>query len=131
MGIHEDNRYKSESQKTALRSVDILGLGTGPELQKKLKYAEDVSSGTIFGRELVNSPANVVTPVVLEQEASKIASAYSDVLTAKILMNAAQCKELKMGSYLAVAAASANLPHFIHLCYKPPSRPVNAKLALV
>lgn len=62
LGIHEDNRYKSESKKTALRSVDILGLGTGPELDKKLKYAEDVSSGIIFGRELVNSPANVLTP---------------------------------------------------------------------
>ena len=34
----------------------------GPELEKKLKYAGDVSSGIIFGRELVNSPANVLTP---------------------------------------------------------------------
>lgn len=62
LGIHEDNRYKSESKKTALKSVDVLGLGTGPELDKKLKYAEEVSSGIIFGRELVNSPANVLTP---------------------------------------------------------------------
>ncbi|KAI9119006.1 hypothetical protein K1719_009681 [Acacia pycnantha] len=98
--------YKSESQKTALRSVDILGLGAGLDLQKKLK-----------GR-------------VLAQEASETASEYSDVLREKIL-NAEQCKELKMGPYLAVAAASANLPHFIHLCYKPASGPVNAKLALV
>lgn len=36
-----------------------------------------------------------------------------------------------MGSYLAVAAASSNPPHFIHLCYKPPGGPVKAKLALV
>jgi leucyl aminopeptidase len=36
-----------------------------------------------------------------------------------------------MGSYLGVAAASANPPHFIHLCYKPSSGPVKAKLALV
>ena len=67
---------------------------------------------------------------VLAEEASKIASTYSDVLTAKIL-SAEECKDLKMGSYLAVAAASANPPHFIHLCYKPPSGPVNTKLALV
>ena len=62
MGIHEDNRYRSESKKQTLKSVEILGLGSGPELEKKLKYAEDVSSGIIFGRELVNSPANVLTP---------------------------------------------------------------------
>ncbi|XP_057428792.1 leucine aminopeptidase 1-like [Lotus japonicus] len=130
LGTFEDNRYKSESKKPALRSVDIIGLGSGPELEKKLKFAGDLASGVVFGRELVNSPANVLTPGVLAEEASKIASTYSDVFTAKIL-DAEQCKELKMGSYLAVAAASANPPHFIHLCYKPPSGPVNAKLALV
>ncbi|KAK8513566.1 hypothetical protein V6N12_052744 [Hibiscus sabdariffa] len=130
LGIHEDNRYKTESKKPQLKSVDILGLGTGPELEKKLKYAEDVSSAMIFGRELVNSPANVLTPAALAAEASKIASLYSDVLSANIL-TAEQCKELKMGSYLGVAAASANPPYFIHLCYKPPSGPIKAKLALV
>uniref|UniRef100_A0A2P2NYB2 Uncharacterized protein MANES_06G034100 n=1 Tax=Rhizophora mucronata TaxID=61149 RepID=A0A2P2NYB2_RHIMU len=130
LGISEDNRYKSESKKPVLKSVDILGLGTGPQLEKKLKYAEDVSSAIIFGRELVNSPANVLTPAVLAQEASKIASMHGDVLSATIL-DAEQCKELKMGSYLGVAAASANPPHFIHLCYKPLSGPVKAKLALV
>lgn len=55
---------------------------------------------------------------------------YSDVLSAKIL-SVKECEELKMGSYLGVAAASANLPHFIHLCYKPLSGPVTAKLGLV
>ncbi|KAG6739848.1 hypothetical protein POTOM_057463 [Populus tomentosa] len=130
LGTYEDNRYKSDSKKPVLKSVDILGFGTGPELEKKLKYAEDVSSAVIFGKELVNSPANVLTPAVLAEEATKIASMYSDVLSATIL-NAEQCKELKMGSYLGVAAASANPPHFIHLCYKPPSGPIKAKLALV
>ncbi|ESW10270.1 hypothetical protein PHAVU_009G195000 [Phaseolus vulgaris] len=130
LGTFEDNRYRSESKKSALKSVDIIGLGSGPELEKKLKFATDVSSGIIFGRELVNSPANVLTPGVLAEEASKIAATYSDVFTAKIL-DAEQCKELKMGSYLGVAAASANPPHFIHLCYKPPTGPVNVKLALV
>ncbi|KAG7945322.1 hypothetical protein I3843_15G145800 [Carya illinoinensis] len=130
LGLYEDNRYRSESKKPALKSVDILGLGAGPDLAKKLKQAEDVSSAVIFGRELVNSPANVLTPAVLAEEASKIASLYGDVFSATIL-NAEQCKELKMGSYLGVAAASANPPHFIHLRYTPPSGPAKVKLALV
>ncbi|KAF5205420.1 Leucine aminopeptidase 2 protein, partial [Thalictrum thalictroides] len=130
LGLYEDNRFKSESKKPLLKSLDILGLGNGPELEKKLKYVSDVCSGVIFGKELVNAPPNVLTPGVLAEEASKIASMYSDVLTSTIL-DAEQCKELKMGSYLGVAAASSNPPHFIHLCYKPSSGPVNAKLALV
>ncbi|XP_031121335.1 leucine aminopeptidase 2, chloroplastic-like [Ipomoea triloba] len=130
LGIFEDNRFKSESKTPTLKSVEILGLGTGPEIEKKLKYAEDVCSGVIFGKELVNAPANVLTPGVLAEEAKNIASLYSDVLTATIL-DVEQCKELKMGSYLGVAAASANPPHFIHLCYKPTSGSVKTKLALV
>ncbi|CAN1166755.1 Leucine aminopeptidase 2, chloroplastic [Linum perenne] len=130
LGLYEDNRYKSESKKPVLKSVDLIGLGSGAEIEKKLKYAEDVSTGVIFGKELVNSPANVLTPVVLAEEAANIASTYSDVFTATIL-DAEKCTELKMGSYLGVAAASANPPRFIHLCYKPKSGPVKTKLALV
>ncbi|KAH0461379.1 hypothetical protein IEQ34_008954 [Dendrobium chrysotoxum] len=130
LGLHEDNRYKSESKKPYLKSVDIIGLGFGPELDNKLKYSNAVSSGIIFARELVNSPANVLTPAVLAEEASKVASVYNDVFTAKVL-DVEQCMELKMGSYLGVAAASSNPPHFIHLCYRPPSGDVKTKLAIV
>lgn len=62
LGIFEDKRYKSESKIPALKSVDIVGLGDEPSLEKKLMAAEYVSSAIIFGRELVNSPANVLTP---------------------------------------------------------------------
>ncbi|KAI7728524.1 hypothetical protein M8C21_001042 [Ambrosia artemisiifolia] len=130
LGTHEDNRFKSEAKKPFLKSVDFFGLGSGPELAKQFKYAEDVCSGVILGKELVNAPANVLTPEVLAEEAEKIAATYSDVFTAKIL-DTEQCKELKMGSYLGVAAASTNPPKFIHLCYKPPSGSVKTKLALV
>ncbi|KAJ0089801.1 hypothetical protein Patl1_14622 [Pistacia atlantica] len=130
LGTHEDARYKSESKISVLKSVDIIGLGTGPELEKKLKYAEDVSVAVILGRELVNSLANVPTPVALTEEASKIASMHSYVLSATIL-DEEKCKDLKMGSYLGVAAASANPPRFIHLCYKPPGGSAKVKLALV
>ncbi|KAL7600003.1 hypothetical protein Lser_V15G23818 [Lactuca serriola] len=130
LGTYEDNRFKSESKKSTLNSVDLFGLGSGPELEKKLKYTQEICSGVILGKELVNAPANVLTPGVLAEEAEKIAAAYSDVITAKIL-DTEQCKELKMGSYLGVAAASTNPPKFIHLCYKPPSGSIKTKLALV
>ena len=62
LGTYEDSRFKSESKKPTLTSVDILGLGTGPEIEKKLKFAESVSSAVIFGINLVNAPANILTP---------------------------------------------------------------------
>ncbi|KAL3535103.1 hypothetical protein ACH5RR_003564 [Cinchona calisaya] len=130
LGTYEDSRFKSESKSPTLKSVDILGFGNGPEIEKRLKFAESVSSAIIFGKNLVNAPANVLTPAVLAEEAKRIASLHSDVLTTTIL-DVEQCKELKMGSYLGVAAASANPPHFIHILYNPPGGSVKTKLALV
>lgn len=65
LGTFDDNRFKSEAKKPALKSIDIIGLGSGPGIEKKLKYAEDVCSGIILGKELVNAPANVLTPGLL------------------------------------------------------------------
>lgn len=79
---------------------------------------------------LCRSNGFCVVSAVLADEAVKVASSYSDVFTANIL-NEEQCRELKMGSYLAVAAASANPPFFIHLVYRPSSGDVKTKLALV
>jgi len=62
LGLHEDTRYKSEWKKVLLKQVDLIGLGSGPEVDQKLKHANNVSSGVILGRDLVNSPANVLTP---------------------------------------------------------------------
>ncbi|KAH0915536.1 hypothetical protein HID58_029982 [Brassica napus] len=93
LGLFEDGRYKSESKKPSLSFVDIIGFGTGPELEKKLKYAEDLCLLTKQQKWLLHN---------------------SDVFTANIL-NEEQCRELKMGSYLAVPAASADPPFFIHL----------------
>uniref|UniRef100_A0A0C9QPZ2 TSA: Wollemia nobilis Ref_Wollemi_Transcript_14257_2196 transcribed RNA sequence n=1 Tax=Wollemia nobilis TaxID=56998 RepID=A0A0C9QPZ2_9CONI len=130
LGIHEDNRFKSEAKQPILKSLDFLGLSSGPEFDQRFKYVQQVCSGVFLTRQLVNAPANVLTPSKLADEASAIAATYSDVFTAEIL-DVEQCMELKMGSYLGVAAASANPPKFIHLCYKPPTGDVKTKLAIV
>ncbi|CAI8602397.1 unnamed protein product [Vicia faba] len=86
LGTFEDTRYKTESKKSFLKSVDIIGLGTGPEVEKKLKYAGDVSSGVLLGRELVNSPPNVLTPEInaLKQAHSEEVSTLRDEFQDKI-----------------------------------------------
>lgn len=62
LGLHEDRRYKSDSKKVHLKQVDLIGFGSGQEMGRKLQYANHVSSAVIFAKELVNSPANVLTP---------------------------------------------------------------------
>ncbi|XP_015161785.1 leucine aminopeptidase, chloroplastic-like [Solanum tuberosum] len=68
---------------------------------------------------------------VLAEEAKKIVSTFSDVISVNIL-DAEQCKELKMGAYLSVAAATTeNPPYFIHLCFKTLTNEHKRKIALV
>ncbi|GKA44359.1 leucine aminopeptidase 1-like protein [Tanacetum coccineum] len=94
---------------------DLTGLGFGPELEKNLKHPE-VCTRVILAKEHVNATDNVVIHIVLAKEAEKIDVSYSDVMPARIL-DMEECVELKMCSYLGVAAASTNPPTFIHLCY--------------
>jgi leucyl aminopeptidase len=130
LGSFEDTRFRSEYKSSALEKVELIGLGVGKELQDQISRTVYQCAGVILARQLVNSPANVLTPSVLADEAENIAAAHDDVLLAKIL-DKEECEALKMGAYLGVAAASTNPPKFIHLRYTPPSGDVKTKLAVV
>nr|CAB3449826.1 unnamed protein product [Digitaria exilis] len=89
-----------------------------------------LASPSVIQEELKLNAAAAIASAALAEAAAKIASTYSDVFTATIL-DEEKCRELKMGTYLAVAAASANPPRFIHLCYRPTRGNVKRKLAIV
>ncbi|KAH7298642.1 hypothetical protein KP509_25G052500 [Ceratopteris richardii] len=130
LGTYEDSRFKSERKKVFLETLDLIGFGTGEELEKKLTKTQNLCLGIFFSRELVNAPANVLTPAKLAAEASQLCVGFEDVLSAQVF-DECKCRELKMGAYLGVAAASSNPPRFIHLQYKPPKGTANTKLAIV
>ncbi len=117
LALHEDNRFKSkpESQEPKLETVDLIGL---PGQEQAISKAQTIASGVIFARELVNAPANEVTPVTMAQTAQQLAQEYN--LEVKILEQEDCAKfEQGMGAYLGVGQASEIPPKFIHLIYKP------------
>ncbi|HEY9635894.1 MAG TPA: leucyl aminopeptidase [Coleofasciculaceae cyanobacterium] len=124
--LHQDNRFKSESDDKGLKleQVDLLGLG-GQDAA--ITHAQAISSGVILARELVAAPANVVTPVTLAQTAEEIASDYGLALE---ILEQEDCEKLGMGAFLGVAKASNLPPKFIHLTYKPEGAP-KRKVAIV
>ncbi|KAH6558050.1 hypothetical protein KP509_1Z080600 [Ceratopteris richardii] len=130
LGVHEDSRFKTERKEPTLRKLDFLGFGNGSELEGSLLVTQKICEGIILTRELVNAPPNVLTPDALANEALTLGSNFKDVLTVQIL-DEEKCRELKMGAYLGVAAASTtNPPKFIHIQYKPPNE-IKSKLAIV
>lgn len=126
LAIHQDTRFKSSSEDkgTKLENVELLGLGEQP---KAIAKAEKICSGVILARELVNAPANTVTPITMAATAEQIATEYG--LSLKILEQE-ECESLGMGAFLGVAKASDIPPKFIHLIYKPTGTP-KRKLAIV
>lgn len=126
LALHQDNRFKSESEDKGakLEQVELLGLGNQEEA---INRAHAIGSGVILARELVAAPANVVTPMKLAETAEEIASEYG--LTLEILERD-ECEKLGMGAFLGVAQASDMPPKFIHLTYKPEGTP-KRKVAIV
>ena len=128
LALHQDNRFKSEPEdkEPKLETIDLIGLG-GQE--QAIAKAETIASGVILARELVNAPANEVTPVTMAETAQQLASEYG--LEIKILEKA-DCEQFEqgMGAYLGVGQASDMPPKFIHLTYKPPGK-AKRKVAIV
>ncbi|MCL1469281.1 leucyl aminopeptidase [Argonema antarcticum] len=126
LALHQDNRFKSESEDKGLQleQVDLLGL-SGQE--EAINRAKQICAGVILARELVAAPANEVTPVTMAETALKLAEEFG--LVAEILEQE-DCEKLGMGAFLGVAKASELPPKFIHLTYKPEGTP-RRKLAIV
>ncbi|MEM9136434.1 MAG: leucyl aminopeptidase [Cyanobacteria bacterium P01_F01_bin.42] len=126
LALHQDNRFKSDPEKPEVKieRVDLFKLGSQAAA---IERAHQICEGVILARELVNAPANVITPVTLAETARDIAEQGN--LTAKILERD-ECEKLGMGAYLGVAQASELPPKFIHLTYNP-SGTAKRKLAVV
>jgi leucyl aminopeptidase len=128
LSLHQDNRFKSNPDESGsekdLEQVDILGMG---DQTAALAKAQRICQGVILARELVNAPANIVTPISLAETAAELAQVPGFTLE---VFEQAQCEALRMGAFLCVGQASDLPPKFIHLTYKPEGN-AHRKLAII
>ncbi len=133
LSLHQDNRFKSETENGSrlyVEQIELLGVGTPAEVDAwdgAISKAQQVCEGVILARELVNAPANVVTPMSLAETAANLAQELG--LTLEVLEKE-DCEALGMGAFLGVAQASDMPPKFIHLTYRPAGTPTR-KLAII
>ncbi len=83
---------------------------------------QTVAQAINHARDLINEPADVVTPQALALDAQAIAKKHPGKLTVTVL-NPKQCAELGMGMFLAVGRGSEHEARFIHITYKPEKKP--------
>jgi leucyl aminopeptidase len=119
LGAYVFDRYKKEKAEKQVEELQLLA----PDGRAARDAREGADRGDVFARatwlarDLVNAPANDVTPTHLATVAADIAKTHK--LGVKIY-DRAQCGKLGMGSFLGVAAGSEQPPRFIHLAYTPP-----------
>lgn len=121
LGTYRYDRFLSEAKRkpVTVQRVRVLGDVAAGEGTAR---GQVVAACVARARDLVNGPANLVTPSYLADVAREIADAHPGRVKLTVLERE-DCEKLGMGCYLAVARGSAQPPKFIHLQYTPSSAP--------
>jgi leucyl aminopeptidase len=120
LGSYRYGEYKRPSKPFPTKEVTVVLRGAKARAAARAALDTGAFTGDCVNRarDLVNGPANDVTPTHLANVAKGIAAKHQG-LKVKIL-NRKACEKLGMGLYLAVAQGSQAEPRFIHLTYTPP-----------
>ncbi len=116
---------KVKEKQNTLKSVHFLCADENT-VKKFIKKGKAIGEAKNFARNLINHPANEMTP---EKLAKKIQSEL-DKLEIEIF-DKAKIKKLKMGGLLGVNQGTKTEPRFIIIRHKPEKKKKGVKIALV
>ncbi|CAN8064576.1 unnamed protein product [Agarophyton chilense] len=113
-----DVRYKKEKKdyEKVPAKLEIVGIPASDENRSAIERGRSIAMGIITTKELVNAPANTLTPETLAAASKQVAD--EEGLEIKV-MGRTECQKMGMGMYLGVGRGSADEPKFIHMTYKP------------
>jgi leucyl aminopeptidase len=121
LGAYKFDRYKTAEKKeraelAEARLVLPLGVERTRALKDALELAVSIAEATNWARDLVNEPANTLTPSALAELAREVAREGG--LKAEIL-GRDKIEKLGMGLFLGVTRGSAEPPVLVHLAWDP------------
>ena len=121
LGTYAFERHKKEKSNRIVDELRVVDADRRrrSQVQEGLSRGEVFAAAACYARDLVNEPANLVTPGYLAKAAGDIAREGKLKLT---VYDRAECQKLGMGAYLGVAQGSQEPPKFIHLTYTPRQR---------
>jgi leucyl aminopeptidase len=119
LGGYRFRKYKTR-RKIPFPKEAIIGVYPSvvdePGCVAAVREAKAAAAGVAFTRDLVNEPANVLSPEKLAEIAQSLAEKKKLECT---IMDEDQIRDLGMNLFLSVASGSDRPPRFIHLVYKP------------
>ncbi len=90
------------------------------DAERGLAHGQGIVAGMSLMRDLANHPANVCTPSFLSNAAKTLARDYGSIRVR--VLNEAECRRLKMGSFLSVTNGSEEPARLIVLEYSGAAR---------
>ena len=131
LGSYEFNKYKSkQDDQTAVEAVEIVEFDDTKmgELRRGVDKGTVLADAVVFSRNMVNEPANYMTPTRMAERALK--AAVDSDLDVEIL-DRPRLQELGMGAFLGVAQGSKEPPKLIVLDYRGDPENADNNLAIV
>jgi leucyl aminopeptidase len=115
----ETDKYKTDKKNDKfMESLTIAGFGDSDKVaaEKGIARGRTIADAQNFARDLVNEPANKLTPRILADKAEAMAKEAG--LTIEVL-DEKKIADLKMGALLSVAQGSVEPPRMIVITYTP------------
>ena len=119
LGLYRFEKYRS---KTASKKQNLSKLfmmydkaSDLPALEKGLWHGQVMARAAMLARDLVNEPANRLSPDDMATVAEQIAQ-NGDIVCQ--ILSREECEREGMGAYLAVAQGSVRPPRLIHMTYE-------------
>jgi leucyl aminopeptidase len=109
-------KTEQDSRGKRLRSFAVCVAESTPELESAVERGRILAESQNFARELVNEPANRLTPLMLAERARQMAAETG--LECEVL-DEPRMRQIGMGALLGVAQGSDNPPALIVLRYQP------------
>ena len=122
----KDTKKPSDALKAFTLVVDgKLSAAANKRVRDSLERARVVAEAICTARDLVNEPAEFMTPAQLAKEAQKLARAHKSLKVR--VYTAAEAEKLGMGMFLAVGKGSDKPAKLIHMTYSPAKAKANTK----
>ncbi len=126
LGNYNFNKFKSEKKKSKILNVSLIH-GETANVNKAVRIGNKLIESVYFARDLVNEPANVLTP---QELAGRVKKTFRNTKVKVKIFDEKELTKRKMNAILNVGKGSVNKPKLIILHYKPTGK-IKKKIALV
>ena len=119
IGSYGFNKYKQTSNDSSdrIELINVVELDDEklPDVRSGLGLGIAAAEAQNFARDLVNEPANVLSPAAMADEARQVAEAHGLKLSE---LNLDDCRAMGMNAFAGVAQGSHRPAEFLHLTYE-------------